>query len=76
MLVKLSKSESVILYDSIHTALLVFFHAVSCQFTTHVKMIIPRITPIADFEQRWRQRGKATDRSFNLGHWELSHFAG
>jgi len=30
----------------------------------HVKFIIPRITVIADFEQRWRQRGKTTDCSF------------
>jgi len=59
----------VILYDSIHTARwltaqqhspqnTVFIRAVSCRFTTLAKLIIPRITAIADFEQRWWQRGK------------------
>jgi len=34
--------------------------------TTHLKLIIPLITAISDFEQRWRQRGKTTDCSFNV----------
>jgi len=40
--------------------------AVPCRGTTHVKIIIPQ-TAIADFEQRWRQRGKTEDCSFNCG---------
>ena len=41
-----------------------FVRAVPCRGTTHVKLIIPRITAIADFEQRWRQRGKTVDCGF------------
>jgi len=32
----------------------------------HVKLIIPQIAAIADFEQRWRQRGK-TYCGFKIG---------
>jgi len=28
-------------------------------------LIIPRMAAIADFKQRWRQRGKTPDCSFN-----------
>jgi len=36
---------------------------VPCRGTTHVKLIILRITTIADFEQRWPQRGNTMDSS-------------
>jgi len=36
-----------------------FIRAVPCRSTTHLKLIIPRTTAIADFKQRWRQRGIA-----------------
>jgi len=34
---------------------IVFIRAMLCQSTTRVKLIIPRMTASADFEQRWRQ---------------------
>jgi len=46
---------------------IVFIHAVPCRgcwSTTHVKLIVPRMTAIAGFEQRWRQREKMPDCSF------------
>jgi len=46
---------------------IVFISAVpcqGCQGTTRVKLIITRLTAIADFKQRWRQRGKTVDCSF------------
>jgi len=46
---------------------IVFIHAVPCRSTTHVKLRIPQITAIADFKQRWQQRGKTVGSSFNCG---------
>jgi len=46
---------------------IVFIRAVpcqGCQGTTRVKLIITRLTAIADFKQRCRQRGKTVDCSF------------
>jgi len=35
-----------------------------CHVEVQLTLIIPRITAVADFEQRWRQRGKTADCSF------------
>jgi len=71
LLVILPKKKTVILNDIIHTVNDPQRHSdwkqhspqtldsfVSCRSTTHIKLIIPQMTAIADFEQRWQQRGK------------------
>jgi len=36
-------------------------YLLNCQTSYHHKVEIPGMTAIADFEQRWRQRGKNAD---------------
>jgi len=54
----------VILNDRIHTGAVTDSSSKHTRGTTHVKLIILYMTAVADFKQRWRQRGKTTDCSF------------
>jgi len=40
------------------------FQQFALKFASVIAVICPHKTAIADFEQRWRQRGKTTDCSF------------
>jgi len=67
-------SQHLILIRLTVSSNIVFISAVLCRgcwSTTHVKLIILQMTAIADFKQRWQQRGKTLDCSFILTNQDL-----